>query len=46
VIDASGNVRAISFGEGGYAQTEDQIRQLLHAANPASALPEPVERRG
>jgi cytochrome c biogenesis protein CcdA/thiol-disulfide isomerase/thioredoxin len=46
LIDAAGNVRAISFGEGGYAQTEDQIRQLLHAANPTSALPEPVERRG
>jgi thiol-disulfide isomerase/thioredoxin len=43
LIDASGTVRAINFGEGNYAQTEDQIRQLLKAADPSVQLPSPVD---
>jgi len=39
LIDAAGNVRHISFGEGGYAQTEQLIRQLLVQAKPAAQLP-------
>jgi thiol-disulfide isomerase/thioredoxin len=46
LVDATGHVRAIAFGEGGYAQLEDQLRQLLHAANPGAALGDPVERKG
>ena len=34
LIDASGQVRYESFGEGGYGQTEAAIRQLLVDANP------------
>jgi cytochrome c biogenesis protein CcdA/thiol-disulfide isomerase/thioredoxin len=43
LIDAEGNVRSIKFGEGGYGQTEDQIRELLTAANPEVRLPPPVD---
>jgi cytochrome c biogenesis protein CcdA/thiol-disulfide isomerase/thioredoxin len=39
LIDADGTVRAIKFGEGSYAQTESQIRQLLTDANPGIKLP-------
>jgi hypothetical protein len=39
LIDAQGNVRHISFGEGDYAQTEQLIRQLLTQANPSVSLP-------
>ena len=39
LIDASGHVRHVSFGEGGYTTTEHQIRQLLTAAHPGRALP-------
>jgi cytochrome c biogenesis protein CcdA/thiol-disulfide isomerase/thioredoxin len=42
LIDASGTVRAIRFGEGGYNVFESQIRQLLQQANPAVPLPSPV----
>jgi cytochrome c biogenesis protein CcdA/thiol-disulfide isomerase/thioredoxin len=38
LIDQQGNVRDVHFGEGGYEQTEHDIRQLL-AAGPAGALP-------
>jgi cytochrome c biogenesis protein CcdA/thiol-disulfide isomerase/thioredoxin len=34
LIDAKGDVRHVSFGEGGYADTEQLIRQLLTAAHP------------
>jgi cytochrome c biogenesis protein CcdA/thiol-disulfide isomerase/thioredoxin len=39
LIDAQGNVRHISLGEGGYAQTEQLIRQLLTKASPSVHLP-------
>ena len=39
LIDATGTVRHIDYGEGGYAQTETFIRQLLSAARPGVALP-------
>ena len=43
LIDADGTVRAITFGEGNYAQTEQQLRELLTTANPNTKLPEPVD---
>jgi cytochrome c biogenesis protein CcdA/thiol-disulfide isomerase/thioredoxin len=43
LIDASGTVRHIKFGEGDYTTTENLIRQLLTAANPAARLPAPTE---
>lgn len=43
LIDASGNVRHFSFGEGGYQQTESQIRQLLVQARPGVHLPAPTD---
>ncbi|RIJ69732.1 cytochrome c biogenesis protein DipZ [Nakamurella silvestris] len=46
LIDASGTVRHIKFGEGDYAQTENLIRELLTAANPGATLPAPVESAG
>jgi cytochrome c biogenesis protein CcdA/thiol-disulfide isomerase/thioredoxin len=42
LIDASGAVRATKFGEGDYATTENALRALLRAANPAVELPAPV----
>jgi len=39
LIDASGDVRHVHFGEGDYATTEQLIRQLLDAAHPGLALP-------
>jgi cytochrome c biogenesis protein CcdA/thiol-disulfide isomerase/thioredoxin len=39
LIDASGDVRHVHFGEGDYATTEQLIRQLLVAAHPGLALP-------
>jgi len=39
LIDATGTVRHVDFGEGQYAQTETFIRQLLVAADPTVALP-------
>ncbi len=39
LIDATGTVRHVDFGEGGYAQTETFIRQLLKTADPAIVLP-------
>jgi cytochrome c biogenesis protein CcdA/thiol-disulfide isomerase/thioredoxin len=39
LIDAKGDVRHVSFGEGGYSTTETLIRQLLSAAHPGVALP-------
>jgi cytochrome c biogenesis protein CcdA/thiol-disulfide isomerase/thioredoxin len=38
LIDARGDVRHVSFGEGGYADTERLIRQLLSTAHPAVRL--------
>jgi cytochrome c biogenesis protein CcdA/thiol-disulfide isomerase/thioredoxin len=38
LIDATGNIRHIVFGEGDYSSTENLIRQLLTAAHPADQL--------
>jgi cytochrome c biogenesis protein CcdA/thiol-disulfide isomerase/thioredoxin len=43
LIDATGTVRHVDFGEGEYGQTEGFIRQLLTAADPAVHLPAPTE---
>ena len=42
VVDADGTVRAIKFGEGGYEQTESQLRALLREADPGVQLPPPT----
>jgi thiol-disulfide isomerase/thioredoxin len=42
LIDARGDVRHVSFGEGAYGQTEGFIRQLLMQAHPGVALPPPT----
>ena len=39
LVDATGTVRHVDFGEGEYGQTESFIRQLLVAAHPAVRLP-------
>jgi cytochrome c biogenesis protein CcdA/thiol-disulfide isomerase/thioredoxin len=39
LIDAKGDVRHISFGEGGYSVVEGLIRNLLTAAHPGITLP-------
>ena len=39
LIDATGHVRHVDFGEGEYGQTESFIRQLLVAAHPGVVLP-------
>lgn len=39
LVDAEGTVRHIKFGEGGYADTENMIRELLTQANPDVELP-------
>jgi cytochrome c biogenesis protein CcdA/thiol-disulfide isomerase/thioredoxin len=43
LIDASGTVRNVQFGEGNYANTESLIRQLLTDANPGVTLPAMTE---
>jgi cytochrome c biogenesis protein CcdA/thiol-disulfide isomerase/thioredoxin len=43
LIDASGNVRHVHFGEGDYTTTEQLIRQLLVAAHPGRSLPPPTD---
>ncbi|MBY0288052.1 MAG: redoxin domain-containing protein [Mycobacteriaceae bacterium] len=43
LIDASGTVRHIKFGEGDYDVTERLIRQLISEANPSAQLPPPVD---
>jgi thiol-disulfide isomerase/thioredoxin len=43
LIDATGRVRHIKFGEGDYQITEKLIRQLLTDANPGVKLPDPVD---
>jgi cytochrome c biogenesis protein CcdA/thiol-disulfide isomerase/thioredoxin len=42
LIDATGHIRHVDFGEGGYGQTETLIRQLLKEANPKVVLPPPT----
>ena len=39
LVDAQGDVRHVSFGEGGYSDTEGLIRQLLTDAQPSAVLP-------
>jgi thiol-disulfide isomerase/thioredoxin len=39
LIDATGHVRHVSFGEGNYQVTERQIRELLIDARPGISLP-------
>ncbi len=39
LVDATGQVRHVDFGEGEYGQTESFIRHLLVAANPRVVLP-------
>jgi cytochrome c biogenesis protein CcdA/thiol-disulfide isomerase/thioredoxin len=39
IIDATGQIRHVSVGEGDYTQEEQIIRQLLLAAHPGIALP-------
>ena len=39
LVDATGEVRYVSIGEGGYSTTESLIRQLLTAAHPTAELP-------
>ncbi len=43
LIDATGTVRHVDFGEGQYAQTESFIRHLLAAADPTVHLPPPTD---
>ena len=43
LIDATGTVRNIKFGEGDYTATENLIRQLLTQARPGVALPAPTK---
>jgi cytochrome c biogenesis protein CcdA/thiol-disulfide isomerase/thioredoxin len=43
LIDRTGTIRYVSFGEGGYADTENLIRQLLTTRQPAPALPPATE---
>ncbi len=40
LIDASGTIRQVSQGEGGYVQTEALIRELLKDADPSVQLPD------
>lgn len=39
LIDSTGQLRAVKFGEGDYGQSEQQIRELLQQANPQVKLP-------
>jgi cytochrome c biogenesis protein CcdA/thiol-disulfide isomerase/thioredoxin len=43
LIDASGVVRHVSFGEGDYDGTEKLMRELITKARPGLALPPPVD---
>jgi cytochrome c biogenesis protein CcdA/thiol-disulfide isomerase/thioredoxin len=42
LVDATGQVRYFSLGEGDYANTEAHIRELLQGANPTGQLPAPT----
>lgn len=43
LIDASGTVRNVQFGEGNYSSTESLIRELLTDAHPGEQLPAVTE---
>ena len=42
LVDATGQVRYFSLGEGNYQTTETHLRQLLQAANPTAQLAPPT----
>ncbi len=42
LVDATGMIRHVGYGEGNYAHTESLIRSLLRAANPGAKLPPPT----
>jgi len=42
LVDATGMIRHVGYGEGGYDHTESLIRKLLKAANPGHKLPPPT----
>ena len=42
LVDATGQLRQVKFGEGGEETTEKLVRELLKQANPSVALPDPV----
>ncbi|MDO9379893.1 MAG: redoxin domain-containing protein [Nocardioidaceae bacterium] len=42
LLDATGEVRALRFGEGGYGRTESQLRALLRERDPDVRLPDRV----
>lgn len=43
LIDATGTLRYVKYGEGDYQHTETLIRELLQSANPTVALPPPID---
>ena len=43
LIDATGQIRHVSIGEGDYPQEEQLIRQLLSAAHPGITLPKATD---
>ncbi len=43
LVDATGELRHVSFGEGEYGRTETLIRQLLVDAEPGLKLPAPTD---
>ena len=43
LIDAAGQIRHVSIGEGDYSGEEQLIRQLLLAAHPGAALPKATD---
>jgi cytochrome c biogenesis protein CcdA/thiol-disulfide isomerase/thioredoxin len=43
LVDPAGVIRHVGFGEGGYPETEQLIRQLLTQQHPGQALPPPTE---
>jgi cytochrome c biogenesis protein CcdA/thiol-disulfide isomerase/thioredoxin len=43
LVDASGDIRHVHFGEGDYPGTEQLIRQLLATARPGRPLPAPTD---
>ena len=43
LIDATGQIRHVSIGEGDYSGEEQLIRQLLSAAHPGLTLPPPTD---
>jgi cytochrome c biogenesis protein CcdA/thiol-disulfide isomerase/thioredoxin len=42
LVDSTGTIRHVTFGEGDYATTEELIRQLLVNVHPGAPLPPPT----